>query len=281
MSRTQKTTDEFRLVPLESIEWKISLREFAGQEIVDMGASLRVHGLIEPIVCHPDGEGKYLGVCGKLRFLGAKHAGLKDILARVHRFSGEDEMLEWALAENLHRRDLSALERAESYARLAELRKKCFPEESVVEGIAMSIEQLTGTKPAAQTVRKYLEIDARIGKHARTVNLCREGKTASFLKISHLEQVSRLDSDDKQAELLSYTIREGWTVQKLKKAVDQELGIVKPAPVAGSLGSEPATTEPSPAETIQTVVCQTCKASLLLIHNQDGTHKLLLKQRKC
>jgi ParB/RepB/Spo0J family partition protein len=311
--------DEFKYVPLEAITWKISLREFARQEIIDMGASLRVHGLIEPIVCHPHEDGKYWGVCGKLRFEGAKHAMFKDILARVHRFSSEDEMLEWAIAENLHRRNLTALDRAECYGRLAELRKKQFPMQSVIQGIAMSIEQLSGTKPAERTVRKYLQIDAKIGKHAKTVGLIRQGRTASFLQINHLLEVSRLEDDDKQAELLSYTIHEGWTTQKLKHEVDVALGLAKPSAdkvqhcnicdsseeefktfkmcgicsaeflvwfqerkeeMTHREGLEPGATEPSHAEAIQTVTCQQCKASLMLIHNEDGTHKLLLKGRK-
>jgi hypothetical protein len=58
------------------------------------------------------------------------------------------------------------------------LRRKSFGEESVVEGIAMSIEGLTGTRPAAQTVRKYLQIDAQIGNKAR--KLRRYGKAEGF-----------------------------------------------------------------------------------------------------
>jgi len=273
--------DEFRYVPVDKVFWKNSIRDFTKEDVINMGASLRVHGQIVPIEVKPaNAEGMYEGVIGKQRFEGAKHAHIRTVLVRIHKYESEDEVLEAQLAENLHRKELSALEKASAYGKLAELRRKNFGEEATVEGIAMSLEEMTGTKPAAQTVRKYLEVDARIGKHAKTVNLCREGKTASFLKISHLEQVSRLDSDDKQAELLSYTIHEGWTVQRLKKAVDQELGIVKPAPVVARAGSEPAATEPSPVEATQTIICQQCKASLLLIHGEDGTHRLLLKQRK-
>jgi len=307
--------DEFKCVPLDAITWKISLREFARQEIINMAASLRIHSLIEPIVCHMYEEGLYWGVCGKLRFEGAKHAKLRDILTRVHRFSSEDEMIEWAIAENLHRRDLTALERAESYGQLAGLRKKQFPEESVVQGIAMSVEEWSGAKPAERTVRKYLEIDARIGKHARTVGLVRQGETASFLKLNHLLEVSRLENDDKQAELLSKTIYEGWTTQKLKHEVDVALGIVKPSAdkvlhcnVCDSPTEEFETfkacgmcsaefqiwlqerrekseqpQEPQPVskpEASQVATCQQCRVSLLLIHNDDGSHKLLVKQRK-
>ena len=222
--------DEFKRVPTSSVFWKSSIRDFAREDIINMGASLMVHSQIEPITCKPaDAEGMYEGVVGRLRFEGAKHAHMSTVLARIHKFSGPDEELEWQLSENLHRKDLSALEKASAYGKLAKLRRKNFGEESVIAGIALSLEEMTGAKPAEQTVRKYLEIDAKIGKQAKTTSLIREGETASFLKISHLEQVSRLEDDDKQAELLSYTIHEGWTAQKLKHEVDVALGIVKPS----------------------------------------------------
>jgi ParB-like chromosome segregation protein Spo0J len=320
---TTRVVDEFKVVPVGSVCWKNELRNFTREDIINMGASLMVHGQIELITVKPaNAEGLYEGVVGRKRYEGAKHAHIQTVLARIRKFSGPDEELEWQLAENLHRTELSALKRAESYGKLAGLRKKRFPEEAVVEGIAMSLEGLTGTRPAAQTVRKYLEIDARIGKHAKTTSLMREGETASLLKISHLEQVSRLEDDDKQAELLSYTILEGWTAQKLKHEVDVALGIVKPSAdkvlhcgvcdstlpsgdfetfkVCGMCSAEFLTwlqerkenlqnsadlslqksIEPSPAEATQQIMCQTCRVSLLLVHNADGTHKILVKQRK-
>jgi len=56
--------------------------------------------------------------------------------------------------------------------------------------------------------------------------------------------------------------------RKEKGEVDNVLGVVKPEP------------KPSPAEATQTVVCQTCHASLLLIHDSEGKHRIVLKQRR-
>jgi ParB-like chromosome segregation protein Spo0J len=258
----EKSVDEFRLVPVGSVYWKDSIRDFTREDIVNMAASLRTHGQIGPIVVKPaDVEGLYEGVCGRLRYEGIKHAHLLDALVRVHRFSGEDEVLEWQLAENLHRKELSALEKISVYGRLAELRRKRFPKEkTVVAGIALAIEESTGTKPAERTVRKYLQIDAEIGKEARKICLPRPSEKGAIVKISHLEQISRVKDDGKQAELLSRTIHGQWTTSKLKKAVDQELGVDKP--------------KPEPINTGLNLACPTCLETYELVHIGKGRHRL-------
>lgn len=139
---------------------------------------------------------------------------------RVHNFEDEEEVLEWQLAENLHRKELNVLERADAYARLAELRKKRFPEKSVVKGIAMAVEELTGTKPAERTVRKYLEINRKIKNKAK-----KSGPRVSPKKVGihHLEQISRVSDEDIQAHLLDQTARNTWSVKKAKEVVDAVL----------------------------------------------------------
>ena len=232
LPRNTLMQDEFKLVPLSLIFWKTPIRDFTGEDVENMAASIMIHGQIQPIVVkQPDAEGSHEGVCGRLRYEGAKHAHRPEVLVRVHNFEDEAEALEWQLAENLHRKELGALERAEAYGKLAELRKKLFPEEkTAVKGIAMAVEELTGTKPAERTVRKYLEISHKIGNKAKRIGLPRPSEKASFPKISHLEQICRIEDEDKQAELLSQTIHGNWTVSKLKQTVDQTLGISKPKP---------------------------------------------------
>jgi ParB family chromosome partitioning protein len=249
-------------LPLSAIFWKSPIRNFTKQDIIDMAASLRIHGQIQPVICKPaNAEGMCEGVCGHLRYEAAKHAGLGEMLVRVHKFEDEEEVLEWQLAENLHRKELSALERAQAYGKLADLRKKRFPEEqTVVKGIAMAVEELTGTKPAEKTVRKYLDISRKIGNKAKEISLPRPSEKASFPKISHLEQISRIEDEDKQAELLEKTATRGWTVQKLEQEVDRELG----------LKLEP----PKPIDTGLVIACPECRETYTLIHVEEGSHRL-------
>ncbi len=260
--------DEFRLVPVSTVYWKTKIRDFTVEDIENMAASLRVHGQIEPIIVKPeDASGLHEGVCGYLRFEGAVHAKLAEVLVRIHRFTDEDEVGEWRLAENLHRKELSALERAEAYAELAELRKKSFSEESILQGISMSIEALTGNKPGVESVKKYLKVSCKLGKKAK--DMCtRVPPNKDFnLGIKHLEQISRVADEDVQATLAEKAIAESWTVQRLKREVDNALGISKPKP-----GPKPGA--------CQTIMCQTCRASLILVHDSEGKHGLLVNQRR-
>jgi len=264
--------DEFKLVSVSSVYWKNELRSFSVEDVVNMGASMMVHGQIEPIVVKESidqvntrgQEERFEGVCGRLRYEGVKHAHLQSVLIRVHKFSGPDEELEWMLAENVHRKELSALERAQAYGKLAELRRKSFSEKSVIAGIAMGVEALTGTKPAERTVREYLEIDRRIGNKAKN---CGATSPSQEVGIRHLKQISRVADEGLQAKLLLETVHGDWTAQKLKQQVDAVLGVVKPKPI-------------SKPEARQPVACQACKCSLILVHAEDGTHKLLLSQRR-
>jgi len=258
----ERSVDDFQFVSTDSIVWKSPIRDFADKDVENMAASLRVHSQIEPIVVKPANEkGLYEGVVGRLRFEGARHAHVQTVLARVHEFSSEDEVLEWQLAENLHRKELSSLEKISAYGRLAKLRRKMFPKEkTVVAGIALAIEESTGTRPAERTVRKYLKIDAEIGKEARKICLPRPSEKGSIVKISHLEQISRVKDDGKQAELLSQTIHGRWTTSKLKQAVDQELGVGKP--------------KPEPINTGLNIACPACQETYELIHVDKGKHRL-------
>ena len=91
------------------------------------------------------------------------------------------------------------------------------------------------------------------------------GKVTIHMK--HYEQITRIQDEAKQVDLLQKTVSEGWTVQRLKQQVDAVLGDAKPKPI-------------SKPEACQPVTCQACKCSLILVHAEDGTHKLLLSQRR-
>ena len=93
-------------------------REFTGPEFDELVASVRKHGVLQPVMVRPKGAGYEL-VAGERRWRAAKGAGLVTIPAVV-RDAGDCEMLEIALIENLRRADLNPIERALAYRRLAD-----------------------------------------------------------------------------------------------------------------------------------------------------------------
>jgi ParB family chromosome partitioning protein len=91
-------------------------RTFDESGIDEMAMSIREHGILQPIVVTPHGAG-YQIVAGERRFRASRKAGLDKIPALV-RTLGNQHKLELSLIENLHRRDLNALEIATAYLKL-------------------------------------------------------------------------------------------------------------------------------------------------------------------
>jgi ParB family chromosome partitioning protein len=87
-------------------------------ELSELMASIREHGVIQPVVVtrSPDGSG-YVLIAGERRWMAATRAGLERIPAVIKEATPE-EMLELALVENVQRADLNPLEEAAAYQQL-------------------------------------------------------------------------------------------------------------------------------------------------------------------
>jgi ParB family transcriptional regulator, chromosome partitioning protein len=86
--------------------------------IEDLAASIREHGVIQPILVTEILDGYQL-VAGERRFRAAQIAGLERIPAVVRQLADRDQ-LELALVENLQRADLNAMEEAHAYRQLVD-----------------------------------------------------------------------------------------------------------------------------------------------------------------
>ena len=77
-------------------------------------ASIREHGVLQPILVRRLGPKDYRIIAGERRFQAARKAGLREV-ACVEREAGEGESLELALVENVLRDDLTPFEEASAY----------------------------------------------------------------------------------------------------------------------------------------------------------------------
>jgi ParB family chromosome partitioning protein len=91
-------------------------RQFDEASLEDLAASIREHGILQPIVVTPFGDG-YQIVAGERRFRASKMAELEKIPALVRTLSGQHK-LELSLIENLQRRDLNIIETGTAYLKL-------------------------------------------------------------------------------------------------------------------------------------------------------------------
>ncbi|HOM75313.1 MAG TPA: ParB/RepB/Spo0J family partition protein, partial [Anaerohalosphaeraceae bacterium] len=83
------------------------------EQLKGLCESIRRNGIIQPIIVRKNTEG-YEIIAGERRFRAACMAGLQEVPV-LERAATDDEMLELALVENIHRSDLNPIERAKAY----------------------------------------------------------------------------------------------------------------------------------------------------------------------
>ncbi len=114
MQRRQRTV--LTVVPLRDVHPNPDQprKHFDEEKLGELAASIKAHGLLQPIVVRPTAAGLEI-VAGERRFRAAQLAGLDRLPALVREV---EDPLELALIENLQREDLSPLEEAEGLADL-------------------------------------------------------------------------------------------------------------------------------------------------------------------
>ena len=90
---------------------------FEKEALFDLRDSILEHGIIQPLTVRKMGHDKYQLISGERRYRASQLAGLKTVPAYI-RIANDQNMLEYALVENIQREDLNAIEIALSYERL-------------------------------------------------------------------------------------------------------------------------------------------------------------------
>jgi ParB family chromosome partitioning protein len=90
---------------------------FDEEALHELSASIREHGVLQPILVRPLGENRYQLIAGERRWRASREAGLQTIPALVEEID-DDTALEIAIIENLQREDLSPLDEATMYDRM-------------------------------------------------------------------------------------------------------------------------------------------------------------------
>jgi ParB family chromosome partitioning protein len=108
-------------IPLEKIEANPfqPRNQFEEDTLNELADSIREQGIIQPITVRKLGYDKYQLISGERRLRAAKIAGLNQVPTYI-RVANDQQMLEMALIENIHREDLNSLDIAISYQRLIE-----------------------------------------------------------------------------------------------------------------------------------------------------------------
>jgi ParB family transcriptional regulator, chromosome partitioning protein len=212
-----------RIVPVDHIEPNPEQpRMVFEQEALDeLSASIREHGVLQPILVRPLGPNTYQIVAGERRWRASRQAGLDTIPALIEEID-DDTALEIAIIENLQREDLSPLDEAAMYDRM-------------IHEHGYSIRKLADKLGKD---KGYLENRLRLADAPPEV---RELVSLRKDSLSHAYELMKVDDQKKRRKLAEQVARGELTLIKLRekiegrqprapRALDDEFEIVAPSP---------------------------------------------------
>src|SRR5262249_10343279 len=91
---------------------------FDETSLKELAESIKVTGILQPVLLRRGPDGGYQLVAGERRFRAAQHAGL-DAIPAIIREGDDREMLELAIVENVQREDLNPIDEAKGYPTFA------------------------------------------------------------------------------------------------------------------------------------------------------------------
>ena len=186
--------------------------EFNQAELSSLAESIRIHGLLHPIVVEKAPDGWRL-VAGERRLRASKLAGQTRIEAIVRPAAESDRhALELALTENVVRADLTPLEEAMAYSRLADTFGLTH------DAIAM---RLSKSRPLITNTIRLLSLSAPVQKAVS------EGR----LSAGHARALLALPDVKTQENTAETVEKEGMSVRQTERLVQQLLSpqVQKPA----------------------------------------------------
>lgn len=177
-------------------------RTFDEEALEELADSIREHGVISPITLRDNGDGSYMIIAGERRFRASKLAGLEQIPAYI-RTAKDEQVMEWALIENIQREDLDAIEIALAYQRL------------------MDDYNLTQERMSERVGKKR----ATVANYLRLLRLPAEiqvGIKEKKIDMGHARAILAAPSAERQLDLYQRILREGLSVRKVEALAQEE-----------------------------------------------------------
>ena len=115
----EAVSSDRRLMPIEYIERnaKQPRQHFDEESIVELSASIREKGLLQPILVREVAHQRYENVAGERRWRASQLAGIHEVPVVIKELN-DQEVLEIAIIENIQRQDLNPVEEAKGYSNL-------------------------------------------------------------------------------------------------------------------------------------------------------------------
>jgi ParB family chromosome partitioning protein len=205
---------EIRYIAIDKIEANpFQPRQiFSEEELEDLAASIKEHGVLQPILVRPLPEGHFQLVAGERRWRAATRVGLALVPALIRKVDDRTS-LELAIIENVQRHDISVVESAQAYRRLSK--------EFGLKGEEIATRVGKSRASVANTMR-LLDLPEE------AINALRENKISE----GHGRALLTAPGDGARRALLRRALRDGLSVRDLERLAREsdEAGEVEKTP---------------------------------------------------
>ncbi|MBM0744598.1 ParB/RepB/Spo0J family partition protein [Phormidium sp. CLA17] len=231
-----QTNHPFTTIPLSAIKLPTKRqprRYFDPEKMAQLVASVKEHGVLEPVLVRPLGDGHYELIAGERRLRAARAVGLTQIPVVSREFS-DQEAFQVALMENLQRDDLNPIEETEAVLDLLAIALNTSTEE-----VKSVIYQAANAKNRGQTLKENVSLQlekvesclAELGRFnleslrssrlpllnlpAHILEALREGQ----LEYTKARTISRMKDEQQRDALLKQTIAQNLSLNEIKARV--------------------------------------------------------------
>jgi ParB family chromosome partitioning protein len=218
------------------------------QALAELAASVREHGLIQPLIVTRQGPEHYQLIAGERRWQAARMAGLATVPVIVKEATPQ-QVLELALVENIQRADLNALEEASAFRQLVE--EFGLTQEQVAERVGKSRVAVTNTM-------RLLRLPGEV-KQALADGTLHEG---------HARALLGLPTAEAQVAALRTVIRKALSVRQTEELVRRLLA--EPLPKKPQRPPNPET------QTLEEEFRETLGTKVNLYRNRKGRGRLVI-----
>ncbi len=173
-------------------------KTFDENGINDLAASIKEHGVIQPIIVRSVLKGFEI-IAGERRWRAAQRSGLATVPAVIRKFT-DQQVMEIALIENLQREDLNAMEIALAY-------------QALIDTFRMTQEELS---------MKVGKSRSHIANFLRLLQLpkaIQQFVSRGTLSMGHAKAIAGLKNEKLMTELAQKAIEEEWSVRELEERI--------------------------------------------------------------
>ncbi len=170
---------------------------FEEQALAELSASIKEHGVLQPLLVRPMADGSYRLVAGERRYRAARMAGVTEVPVTIREMTDEEESI-FALIENLHREDLNAIEEAQGIKTLIDTFG--FTQEEAAQKVGKS-------RTAVTNSLRLLNLPEDIS------NLVRDGK----ISMGHARALLSFEDAAEASRVAQLVVKDGISVRDVER----------------------------------------------------------------